>query len=187
MPPQYIFTIEKLSKAFAKKEVLKNIWLSFYPAPRSASSGGTDRAKARSCGSWQGSTKTSSAQRDRRRGPRSAMCPRSRRSTQAGTFAATSNRPWPRCGTTSTGLMRSTRGWARGRTPTRWTNCSRNRPTCRMPSRPRGAGTSTAGSRLPWTPCGYPQARPTSAPLRRRAPAGGALQSAARASRHPLA
>ena len=34
MPPQYIFTIEKLSKAFAKKEVLKNICLSFYPGAK---------------------------------------------------------------------------------------------------------------------------------------------------------
>ena len=36
MPAQYIFTIENLSKAYAKKDVLKNIWLSFYPGPRSA-------------------------------------------------------------------------------------------------------------------------------------------------------
>ncbi len=36
MPAQYIFTIENLSKAYAKKEVLKNIWLAFYPAQRSA-------------------------------------------------------------------------------------------------------------------------------------------------------
>ena len=36
MPPQYIFTIESLSKAYGKKDVLKNIWLSFYPGARSA-------------------------------------------------------------------------------------------------------------------------------------------------------
>jgi energy-dependent translational throttle protein EttA len=34
MPPQYIFTIENLSKAFGKKEVLKEIWLSFYPGAK---------------------------------------------------------------------------------------------------------------------------------------------------------
>src|ERR1700676_5506370 len=34
MPPQYIFTIENLSKAYAKKEVLKNIWLAFYPGAK---------------------------------------------------------------------------------------------------------------------------------------------------------
>jgi ATP-binding cassette ChvD family protein len=34
MPPQYIFTIENLSKAHNKKEVLKNIWLSFYPGAK---------------------------------------------------------------------------------------------------------------------------------------------------------
>src|SRR5450432_2878300 len=34
MPPQYIFTIENLSKVHGKKEVLKNIWLSFYPGAK---------------------------------------------------------------------------------------------------------------------------------------------------------
>ena len=34
MPPQYIFTIENLTKAHYKKEVLKNIWLSFYPGAK---------------------------------------------------------------------------------------------------------------------------------------------------------
>jgi sulfate-transporting ATPase len=34
MPPQYIFQIEKLSKAYAKKEVLRDIWLSFYPGAK---------------------------------------------------------------------------------------------------------------------------------------------------------
>ena len=34
MPPQYIFTIENLSKVHGKKEVLRNIWLSFYPGAK---------------------------------------------------------------------------------------------------------------------------------------------------------
>jgi ATP-binding cassette ChvD family protein len=34
MPEQYIFTIENLSKAFGKREVLKNIWLAFYPGAK---------------------------------------------------------------------------------------------------------------------------------------------------------
>ena len=40
MPPQYIFPIEKLSKAYGKKEVLKNIWLSFYPGAKIGVIGG---------------------------------------------------------------------------------------------------------------------------------------------------
>ena len=31
MAEQYIFTIEGLSKAYGKKEVLKDIWLAFFP------------------------------------------------------------------------------------------------------------------------------------------------------------
>src|SRR5437588_820954 len=34
MGEQYIFTIERLSKAYAKREVLKNIWLAFYPGAK---------------------------------------------------------------------------------------------------------------------------------------------------------
>src|SRR5205085_8906136 len=34
MPEQYIFTIENLSKAYNKREVLKNIWLAFYPGAK---------------------------------------------------------------------------------------------------------------------------------------------------------
>jgi sulfate-transporting ATPase len=34
MPEQYIFTIESLSKAYGKREVLKNIWLAFFPGAK---------------------------------------------------------------------------------------------------------------------------------------------------------
>jgi len=34
MGEQYIFTIEHLTKAYGKKEVLKNIWLAFYPGAK---------------------------------------------------------------------------------------------------------------------------------------------------------
>ena len=34
MAEQYIFTIEGLTKAYGKKEVLKNIWLAFYPGAK---------------------------------------------------------------------------------------------------------------------------------------------------------
>src|SRR5262252_570341 len=34
MPAQDIFTIENLSKAYGKREVLKNIWLAFYPGAK---------------------------------------------------------------------------------------------------------------------------------------------------------
>ncbi|HEV3163103.1 MAG TPA: energy-dependent translational throttle protein EttA [Isosphaeraceae bacterium] len=46
MPPQYIFTIENLSKAHGKKEVLRNIWLSFYPAAKIGVLGGNGAGKS---------------------------------------------------------------------------------------------------------------------------------------------
>jgi len=46
MPPQYIFTIEKLSKSYGKKEVLKDIWLSFYPGAKIGVLGGNGSGKS---------------------------------------------------------------------------------------------------------------------------------------------
>ncbi len=46
MPPQYIFQIEKLSKAYGKKEVLKDIWLSFYPGAKIGVLGGNGSGKS---------------------------------------------------------------------------------------------------------------------------------------------
>ncbi len=46
MAQQYIFTIEKLSKAYAKKEVLKDIWLSFYPGAKIGVIGGNGSGKS---------------------------------------------------------------------------------------------------------------------------------------------
>src|SRR5262245_7697464 len=34
MPQEYIFTIEHLTKAYGKREVLKDIWLAFFPGAK---------------------------------------------------------------------------------------------------------------------------------------------------------
>jgi ATP-binding cassette ChvD family protein len=46
MAAQYIFTIESLSKAYAKRDVLKNIWLSFYPGAKIGVIGGNGSGKS---------------------------------------------------------------------------------------------------------------------------------------------
>jgi sulfate-transporting ATPase len=46
MAQQYIFTIENLSKAYGKKDVLKNIWLSFYPGAKIGVLGGNGSGKS---------------------------------------------------------------------------------------------------------------------------------------------
>ena len=46
MPPQYIFQIENLSKSVAKREILKNIWLSFYPGAKIGVLGGNGAGKS---------------------------------------------------------------------------------------------------------------------------------------------
>jgi ATP-binding cassette ChvD family protein len=46
MAAQYIFTIENLSKVYAKKEVLKGIWLAFYPGAKIGVIGGNGSGKS---------------------------------------------------------------------------------------------------------------------------------------------
>ncbi len=46
MGEQYIFTIEQLTKIYNKKEVLKNIWLSFYPGAKIGVIGGNGAGKS---------------------------------------------------------------------------------------------------------------------------------------------
>src|ERR1700676_296784 len=46
MSEQYIFTIEGLTKAYGKREVLKNIWLAFYPGAKIGVIGGNGAGKS---------------------------------------------------------------------------------------------------------------------------------------------
>jgi ATP-binding cassette ChvD family protein len=46
MVEQYIFTIENLTKIYAKREVLKNIWLAFYPGAKIGVIGGNGAGKS---------------------------------------------------------------------------------------------------------------------------------------------
>src|SRR5216684_5106909 len=46
MSEQYIFTIESLTKLYDRKEVLKNIWLAFYPGAKIGVIGGNGAGKS---------------------------------------------------------------------------------------------------------------------------------------------
>jgi ATP-binding cassette ChvD family protein len=46
MSEQYIFTIENLSKAYGKREVLKNIWLAFFPGAKIGAIGSNGAGKS---------------------------------------------------------------------------------------------------------------------------------------------
>src|SRR5438874_10903821 len=46
MAEQYIYTINDLTKAYGKREVLKNIWLAFYPGAKIGVIGGNGAGKS---------------------------------------------------------------------------------------------------------------------------------------------
>ena len=96
MAEQYIYTIENLTKAYGKREVLKNIWLAFYPGAKIGVIGSNGAGKSTllrvMAGVEQGLPRHGPADA---RLHASAACRRSRASTRPPTCAATSNRPWP--------------------------------------------------------------------------------------------
>ena len=95
MPPQYIFTIEKLSKVYAKKEVLKNIWLSFYPGAKIGVIGGNGSGKSTLLRIMAGPrfSFVGDGTAGRRVPPIGYSAPGADTRSQHSTFGATSNRP----------------------------------------------------------------------------------------------
>ena len=93
MPAQYIFTIENLSKAYGKKDVLKNIWLSFYPGAKIGVIGGNGSGKSTLLRIMAGIETDFIGTARPAPGSRSATCPRSRCSTRRSTSAAMSRSP----------------------------------------------------------------------------------------------
>ena len=93
MAAQYIFTIENLSKAFGKKDVLKNIWLSFYPGAKIGVIGGNGSGKSTLLRIMAGTETDYIGTARPAPGSQSAICRRSRRLTRCATSVATSKLP----------------------------------------------------------------------------------------------
>ena len=168
------------------REILKGIWLSFYPGAKIGVLGGNGAGKAAAAdhgGRRQGLPR----RRRPRPAPGSATCRRSRCSTRRRTCAATSRRPCASSARCSTGSTRSAPVRRADRRRRDGHGCSRSRATCRSDRRAR-----------PWDldrkleiamdamrlPAGRRRRRHA---LRRRAAPGGAVQAAARAARHAAA
>ena len=155
MAEQYIFTIEDLTKAYGKREVLKNIWLAFYPGTRSASSAATAPARARCCASWPWRTRTSSAPPGSRPASRIGYVPQEPRldetkDVRGNIEEAVAAHPGP------AQPARGTRqqDWPSRSTPTRWTSCmDETGQASRTRSTPPTPGSWIASSKSPWTPC----------------------------------
>ena len=165
MPPQYIFTIENLSKAYGKKEVLKDIWLAFYPGAKIGVLGpqrlGQEHAAADHGRRGQGLPGDGEARLPGTHGRLPAAGADAR--PRPRTCAATSRRPSRRPRALLTRFDADQRPARRAdRRRTRWRSCSRSRPRCRTRSTRPTPGSSTASSRSPWTRCACRRATPTS-------------------------
>ena len=187
MAHQFIFTMKDLRKVVPpKREILKGIWLSFYPGrqdrrPRRA----TAPARPRCCASWPAWTRTSSARRWPADGVAGRLpARRSRSSTPRKDVrgnveegVAEMRGAARRASTRSARKLGEPLGRRRDGEAAR-----RAGAACRTRSRPPTPGTSTARSRSPWTRCALPAGRRRrDDALRRRA--RGAWRSAGCCSR----
>ena len=121
-----------------KREVLKDIWLSFYPGrqdrrPRRA----TAPARARCCGSWPASTRSSSARPSPPTASRIGYLPQE---PQLDATKDVLGNVEEAVAADAATLLDALRGDQRrssaSPTPTRWTSCSTSRPSCRTRSTP---------------------------------------------------
>ena len=88
---QYVYVMKDLRKIYpGGKQVLKDIWLSFYPGAKIGVLGLNGAGKSTLLRSWPGVDDSSPARPGRPRASRSATCRRSRSSTPTRTCAATS-------------------------------------------------------------------------------------------------
>ena len=165
--PQFIFTMKDLRKVTPQgKEILKGIWLSFYPGAKIGVLGAQRRRQAHAAADHG----------RRRQGLRRRGVPgrgHTRRLPAAGAAArpdeeraaATSRRRSPRRAQL---LARFDEICAarRGLTPTRWRSCSTSRRALQdQIDAAERCGSSTARSRSRWTRCACRRATPTSTTL----------------------
>ena len=61
MSQQYIYQIVDLTKKYGPKEVLKNIWLAFYPGAKIGVLGRNGSGKSTLFASWPGGTRNTKA------------------------------------------------------------------------------------------------------------------------------
>ena len=184
MAEQYIFTIENLTKAYDKREVLKNIWLAFYPGAKIGviGSNGAGKSTLLRIMAWQDKDFLGTARLTA--GFTIGFVPQEPRLTPDKTVRGNIEEAVAR----HAGPARAARGArqqdGRGRRRTRLDKLmDGDGPGPGRRSTPPTPGTSTASSKSPWTPCGC---RPAT-PRRARSPAanGGASPCARRCCRSP--
>ncbi len=161
MGQQFIYQIQDLTKKHGQREVLKDIWLAFYPGAKIGVLG-TQRRRQEHAAADHGR----SGQGVRRRGPpdrrlfgglraagAAAQSGQGRVGQRAGGGGADPSDCW-------IVSIRSIRSWASRWSRTRWKSCWPSRPACRTRSRPSTPGSWTGRWRSPWTRCSFRRAKP---------------------------
>jgi len=108
MAPQFIFNMKDLRKVTPQgKEILKGIWLSFYPDAKIGVLGHNGAGKSTLLRIMAGIDKDFAGEASRPREPASDTFPRSLSSTRRRTCSSTSRKPWPRSRRSSPGSRTS--------------------------------------------------------------------------------
>ena len=175
MSEQYIFTIERLSKAYGKREVLKNIWLAFYPGAKIGVIGSNGAGKSSLLRIMalrrQGLSRHRPAHR---RLHHRLSCRRSRASTEDKDVRGNIEEAVVATRALLNALRGDQQQARRAARRRRDGQAARTRwASCRKRSTPPTPGSSTASSKSPWTRCGCRPAMPR----RPRSPAANGAAS----------
>ena len=173
MAEQYIFTIEHLSKAYGKREVLKNIWLAFYPGAKIGVIGSNGAGKSSLLRIMALEDKDFLGTARLTPGFTLGHVPQEPRLNEAKDVRGNIEEAVAATRALLTRHEEISNRWASRSNPTRWRSCSTSWARCRKRSTPPTPGSSIGSSKSPWTPCGC---RPAT-PRRPRCPAANGAAS----------
>ena len=160
MAHQYIFTMQNLRRVHPpNKEVLKGIYLSFYPGAKIGVLGSNGAGKSTLLRIMAGVDKDFIGEAKPADGIRIGYLPQEPQLDPTKNVHENVEEAVAHDEAAAHPLRRGEHEARRGpEARARWTSCSTSRASCRTRSRPPTAGTSTARSRSPWTRCGCPPA-----------------------------
>ena len=156
MADEYIFTMYRLRRTHPPdKVVLDNVSLSFFPGAKIGVLGGNGAGKSTLLRIMAGVDKDFPGDAPwPARAPGSASCRRSRRSTPTKDVLGNVEEAVAELVALLRRFDAINARLGEASSPTRWTRSCEEQARSRTRSRPPTAGTSTAASRSPWTPCG---------------------------------
>ncbi len=152
MGKQYIYQIARLTKKHGQREVLKDIWLAFYPGAKIGVLGRNGSGKSTLLRIMAGMDREFEGEAQLTNGFTVGYLSQEPQLNPDKDVAGNVEEAVEGTRAICAASTRSTPSWAKTCRPSRWTNCWPSKPRCRIRSRRSTPGNSTGRSKSPWTP-----------------------------------